>query len=123
MKEELFKAEMINHRLNEIERQLRDLEGSARDIQNLKGALDEWDMVPAGEEMLAPLARGIFVPAVSTAIKQVKVNVGQGLVVDKTVDEVKDMLDSQLQELHSTASELQSEFEEGLQELQKMETE
>ena len=122
-KQQMFQAEFINKQLGNLERQLRELDEKEHDLEALQHAVGEWEAVPEGSELRVPIARGIFVPATSTGKQGFFVNVGEGIVTEKSADKVREMLGQQLTELQQHKAQVRDAFEKGLKALQDMERE
>ena len=78
---------------------------------SLKEALEQFKNIKAGDEMLVPLAAGVFMKAIATDDHTLQVNVGKGVVVPKDIDGVNAMLDEQLAEMNQYELQLQTQFE------------
>ena len=77
------------------------LEKALRDVDNIKGYLKELETTKIGEKILAPIANGIFIETKLESTK-LKVNVGNGLVVTKTIEETQKLLDKQRKEVEKS---------------------
>jgi prefoldin alpha subunit len=122
-KERMFEAELLNQQLENIQQYLARLEKQTAEVHSLKAALDEFGTVVEGQEMLVPLAAGVFVKAIAVEDKSIHVNVGNGVVVPKTVASMHQMLDEQLSEMKAYEQELQGQFDQMLARLSSLQAE
>ncbi len=79
------------------------LEQTAENLQQVGDtieALDAMGRQEKGARVFAPVANGIFIDATLNDPAHVRMNVGQGVVVTKTIEEAKGMLEQQREELH-----------------------
>ena len=90
-------------RLEEYVRELNmesgKIQEKSQEINNTKESLEALSNKGKGKESLLPIADGIFVRCDIKDPSNVLINVGSGTIVEKKIDEAKDMLDKQLQEL------------------------
>ncbi len=112
LQKKYFELQMANNQLKQIEKQLELIEAQVLEALTIINALDELKSSKQGAKSLAPVANGIFVEAKLENIQDLLVNVGGGIVVKKSVDETKSMLQNQVSELRSAEQELLVQFEQ-----------
>lgn len=95
-----------------LEKLLDDLENNSRNIESLKEQIHELEKMKGDEEILAPVANGIFVKASLLDAKLLKVNVGKGIMVDKTIPQTIELIEKQEQEIRITKEQVVSKLEE-----------
>jgi prefoldin alpha subunit len=120
-REQMFEAEMIHQQLGNLQDYLAKIDKQIAEVLSLKDALDQFCTVKKGEELLVPLAAGVFMKAVATEDHTLHVNVGKGVVVPKSIEGVQAMLDEQLTEMRAYEQQLQQQFEELLGKLKRIE--
>jgi|GEM_PF-2328376 len=79
------------------------LEQTAENLQQVSDTIEALDVMgqqKKGARVFAPMANGIFIDATLNDPAHVRMNVGQGVVVTKTIDQAKGMLEQQHEELH-----------------------
>ncbi|MGV8162620.1 MAG: prefoldin subunit alpha [Candidatus Nanoarchaeia archaeon] len=89
-----------------LEGMMNDLDNNMKNIDLLKEQLKEMDSLKGGEDILAPVANGIFVEAKLKNSKTVKVNIGKGVMVDKTIPETIELIERQEQEVILTREQI-----------------
>ncbi|MEK6886755.1 MAG: prefoldin subunit alpha [Nanoarchaeota archaeon] len=102
-----MQAQMISEQLNRVDSGLME-------IDYLKTSLDELSSVKENTEILTPISNGIFAKAKLEKIKNLMVNVGNGIVVEKTLEETKGLLDERISEMNEAREKL-------LDQMQKLE--
>jgi prefoldin alpha subunit len=122
-KERMFEAEMTHQQLQQVQEYLQKLDRQVSEVLAMKEALKQFETIGEDEELLVPLAAGVFMKARSTSDRMLQVNVGQGVVVPKTVPEVHQMLEEQLAEMRRYEQELQGQFDALLAKLQQIQKE
>jgi prefoldin alpha subunit len=119
----MFEAEMTNSQLEQVQEYLGSIARQRAEIQTLKEEIDRYQNVKAGDDILAPLANGIFIRAKAVEDRTFLVNAGAGAVVPKSASEVKTMLDKQLAELEEYDLQLHEQFDRLLERLAQIQKE
>ena len=120
-KQQMFEAEMANQALERIQQFLQQLDRQMADVLSMKEAVAQLSQIKEGDDMLVPMAAGVFMKARASAHQELLVNVGNGVLVPKDAAGVQAMLDEQLSEMHKYQEELHRQFDEGLKRLQEIE--
>jgi prefoldin subunit 5 len=89
---------------SEIELAIQKMQESLLELERIKDSLLELEKVKVGEEILSPIANGIFVESKLLSHK-IKVNVGSFVVLEKTIPETIDLLDKQRKEIEKSLIE------------------
>ena len=90
---------MLDSQARMISQQLEGVDSSILEIEYLKNSLDELKLVKKDSEILAPMSNGIFVKASIHNVDKLLVNVGNNVVVEKSIEETKVLLDEQAKEM------------------------
>jgi prefoldin alpha subunit len=88
-------------------------ENAVRQLQSLKETLNQlkdFSKLKGDEEILLPLTNGILAEAKLTG-KKLLMNVGNGVVVEKTMDECIVALEKQEQEVSEFVAKIEQEYE------------
>lgn len=122
--EEFNEQEMI-YRFSVFEKQIRELQQQIESISNgiieldsLSAGLDELKG-KTGEEIYAPLGRGIFVKA-KLISEELNVDIGNGNIIKKNIPETKKLIEEQRGKLEQVKIELEKSLEEIGTEMTKM---
>ena len=91
----------LNKHMQTLNKQLSSLEEKSSEIQDIKDALEDLKDCKVGDEVLVPLNNGIFLKAQITDLEKLKVNVGSNTVVDKSIADTKELVQSQQNEIES----------------------
>ena len=97
---------MLNVQAQMISEQLNRIDSGLMEIDYLKNSIDELGSTKENTEILAPLSNGIFAKAKLDKVNKLLVNVGNGVVVEKTVDETKELLDERISEMNEAREKL-----------------
>ena len=99
-----MQAQMISEQLNRIDSGLME-------IDYLKKSLDELNSTKENTEILAPVSNGIFAKAKLEKSNKLLVNVGTGIVVEKTFKETKELLDERIAEMNEAREKLLNQMQ------------
>jgi len=104
--------QMIKQQLDNMQNHLEKLDSQIMELEVLKTNLEELKNVNGDEEIMAPLHNGIFVKTKLSKDNKLLVNVGGHVVVEKTIEETKDMIVDQQTEIKKYHAELLNQVEE-----------
>jgi prefoldin alpha subunit len=94
------------------EKLLENLDINSQNIDALKEQVKELELLKGDEEILAPVANGIFIKANLKDVKTLKVNVGKGIMLDKTIPETIELIEKQENEITLTREQVLHKLEE-----------
>ncbi|HJX05845.1 MAG TPA: prefoldin subunit alpha [Candidatus Nanoarchaeia archaeon] len=104
--------QIIDQQAKQLQQYLQVFDQQLMEIKSVTDSLQELSKLKKGDSILAPLASGIFVKARLEDNNEVRVNVGSGTVVTKTIDETVKMLEAQEAEIVQYRSETMVKLEE-----------
>ncbi|MBD3248652.1 prefoldin subunit alpha [Candidatus Woesearchaeota archaeon] len=94
-----MQLQMLDQQMQQVQKQLQMLDQQIKDLQTTSQALTDIREVKPGTEVLFPISNGIFLKGELKENDRLTINVGANTSVEKTIDEGKELLDNQLQEL------------------------
>lgn len=89
-----------------LEKVLENLDDSTKNVEMLREQISALESLKGDEEILAPVANGIFINANLRDAKTLKVNVGKGIMVDRTIPETLALIEKQEKEINSTREQV-----------------
>ena len=92
----------LSENLNNLDSQTIDLESFSKDIEYLDSF--------KGKDTVASLGRGVYIPSQITD-KKLFIEVGAGIVLRKTPKEAKEIIETQIQRLKLTRSQILTEID------------
>ncbi|MCD6464734.1 prefoldin subunit alpha [Candidatus Woesearchaeota archaeon] len=116
-------VELLKQQLKDLEVYLQSLDDRLQDLRVMVSALEEFSKVKTPANALIPLVSGVFVDGEIKNLEKVKVNVGAGVVVEKSLPEAIDLLNKQILDLTAHRDDVVREFEKGVKALQEREQE
>jgi prefoldin alpha subunit len=105
-------TEAISEQIEYLQKIIEQMQTNLEEISKLKQDINDIGELKKDEEILAPIANGIFITAKIKDAKTFKVNVGQGVVVKKTAEETINLLEKQEKEIISSREEALSKLEQ-----------
>jgi prefoldin alpha subunit len=93
---------MINQQISEFQKQIQMLEESINETNESIKGLNEISGLPQNKEILVPIVSGVFARAELKDNKEFIVNVGSGTATSKSSEEVRKLLEKQLEEMQKS---------------------
>lgn len=106
----MFKLSMFEQQINGIYQQLQAIEKAILDMQTLNLGLEDMKG-KTGEEIFAPVGRGIFVRA-KLLSEELTVDVGGKNFVKKDIDSTNEIINGQISKLNEAKESLEKSLEE-----------
>ena len=91
------------------------------ELNMLKQALQDMPTIKEKSEILAPISNGIFVKANVQKTDKLLINVGNNIIVEKTLKESQDLLNEKFEEIENLRNESISEMETLIKRSQEVE--
>jgi prefoldin alpha subunit len=110
-REKLIEIELIKEQGGELQQHLQNMEAQVQEIKGVIEALQEFKAAQPGETVLIPLTNGIFTKGTLSNNETVLVNVGDNIVVEKSIHDTTALLEKQKDEIVAYKKELQAHFQ------------
>lgn len=91
--------ELLNKQVAELERTIELTDQEIERASVASAMLAELQTTQEGQEILIPLGSGVFATVAANALSTVKMAVGAGVLVERTPEDAKAGMQTQLQEL------------------------
>jgi prefoldin alpha subunit len=98
-KEKQMELQMLDMQARQISEQLEKIDSSIMEIEYLKNSLGELKTFKEGVDVLAPVGNGIFAKAKLQENDRLLLNVGNNIVVEKSVSETQKLLSDRVAEI------------------------
>ncbi len=126
IKEKYMEMQYIDEQMKQTEQQIIKIDEQLNEVIVTKNALTEFGNTKTGTETLMPVSNGIFAKAEIKNNDKLLVNVGSNVVVEKSVEDTKKLMDNQLVELKNYKIKLMANMEKlskQVKEIEKIVTE
>lgn len=112
LQQKYLELQALNQQIQQLHQQSAALEQQHKELISLSQQLDELDKVKADSKMYAPLGGGLYVEGVITQTKKVLTNVGAGTIVPKTLEETKQIIEEQIDDLQKVIVTIEKKVQE-----------
>ncbi len=99
MQKKYIEMQMLDAQMKQIHKQLEGMEENAAELTQTRNNINSLKDIRLGTEMLVPISSGIFVKGMIKDNSELLVNVGANTVINKSIEETKSLLDSQMEEM------------------------
>ena len=106
--EKFMQLQMLDQQYSQVMQQLQFIEQELLELDEFSKSLSHLQSSDE-KEILAPLGRGVYMPASRHAEKKLYVEVGAGVVVLKTPEEAAKVVESQLEQLKAAYHQLKNQ--------------
>jgi len=121
-KKDIVEFQMLNAELEQLHGFLQSLDEQVVHVNKLVEDLAQFAKQKPGDEVFFPIANGIFVKGILSDTQELQVNVGQGVVVPRSIEQTQELIKEQadnLVEQQSAAAKRQEELYARMEELEK----
>ncbi|MFH1505742.1 MAG: prefoldin subunit alpha [archaeon] len=122
-KEKMMELQVISYQLEQMQQQIQTMEQQMEEVQNVQASLKDFGSLKAGDEILVPVANGMFATAELKDSKTLKINVGSDVVVEKSIDQSVKMLDKHVEEVMRIHNDAIIQFQGLAEKAQKLQSE
>ena len=112
MQQKYLQFQLIQQQLEQVNEHLQMLNQQTAELDISVNAVAELSQTEVNNEILAPIANGIFLKAKLTDNKKFIVNVGSDTTVEKTIPEVIKLLEEQKQQVYQQLVEADAIMQE-----------
>ena len=123
LQKKYMELQMVDHQVKQIDQQVQALEAQAGELDFVQIALDDFTSSKPGSETFITLTPGIMARAKLEKTDTVLMNVGSGVVVQKTIPEAKKVLSCQVVEMRKLQQELASQMDKLTKHAEKVQEE
>lgn len=99
---------ILSYQLQHYEKAIEKLNESLEALEELEKTIIDTSKLKKGEEMLIPVANGIFIKGKVEDAKEFMVNVGEGIVLKKTKEQTISLIEKQKKEIIKSKEEAES---------------
>jgi prefoldin alpha subunit len=111
LQEKYIELQMLDQQMKQVQQQLRIIISQIAELDSVVIALDDLKKVKTGAEVLFPITNGIFVKGTLKENKEVSINVGSNIVVNKPIDQAKELIKRQLEEIRNLESQVRIDLQ------------
>jgi len=105
------RLQMIDAQIKQLQQQMMGTEQQMQDIATVKDGLTDLEKIQEGNEILVPIAGGIFAKAKLQDTSELIVNIGASVNVKKPIEEVIKLIDTQGKDMETSFLHMQEQFQ------------
>ncbi|MBT6402632.1 prefoldin subunit alpha [Candidatus Woesearchaeota archaeon] len=106
---------MLEQSLAHLNQKKASIENQMNEFVSLQESLDSLKNSKDNSPMFSPLGSGVFIKSELKDSKNVLVNIGSNIAIERTVDDSKELVEKQMTELRGILIKLESEIGKGLE--------
>lgn len=119
LQERLMEYEMLKEEAKKLEQELQALEARREELEIVSLSIGELKG-QKNKEILIPVGSGVFVKGTVTDDKKILLNVGSNVVLPKSLDEAKEIINSQIIEMENAKIQISTELQKFITYIQKI---
>ena len=122
MEEDYQQMQVLDYQAKQLQKIVENIDAQLMEMRNTSDALKEFEKLKINDEILFPVANGIFAKGKLTDNQTLRINIGSDVVVEKSVSETIVMMDSQYKEIENYRIEVMlqlQKFIDKIDDLQK----
>jgi len=101
VQEKYIELQIIEQHIKQLQKQIQMVESQITELATAHEALEDFKKLQAGTKILVPISNGIFAKAEVKDTKELIVNVGANVTVNKDVEAAKSLIQEQIDEMKS----------------------
>jgi prefoldin alpha subunit len=106
----IYRFSVFEKQIRELQQQIESIDRGIIELNSLAIGLDEL-VGKTGEEIYAPMGRGIYVKA-KLISEELNVDIGEGNIIKKNIPDTKKLIEEQRNKLQQVKEELEKSLEE-----------
>ena len=122
-KEKYIEYEFLMQQLQQLQQNISALDKHIVDLNSLDQGLEQLTKIKTNQETLIPFGSGIFLKGEIKDNSTVIMNVGNNICVEKTLDEARETVAKQLEEVTLVLEQLREEMERNSVQLNSLQQE
>jgi len=114
--------QILEYQIKQLQKIIENIDLQLGEIKTTIDALREFDKLEGNEEILFPIANGIFAKGRLNSDKNLRINIGSDINVEKSITDTIRMMDGQSTDIENYRAEIivqLEKFEEKIVELQR----
>jgi prefoldin alpha subunit len=119
--EKYQEMQMLDYQIKQMQKLIENIDAQLFEIGSTVDALQEFERLENNDEVLFPVANGIFAKGRLTDNKMLKVNVGSNVVTEKTVKDTVEMMQKQAEDIGNYKREVVGQLQKFISKIQELE--
>jgi len=112
--------QMLDYQVKQLQKVIEGIDAQLVEISSTIDALNDFKELGDDEEVLFPVANGIFAKGKLTDNKILRINIGSNVVVEKNVSDTIKMMEQQAMDIESYKTEVVSQLQKFVDKMNEM---
>ncbi len=112
LQQKYVELQLLDEQIKEVQNHMVHFDQQISEVITVRNALEQLNDVRDGGDALVPIANGIFAKAKLFNLKELIVNVGANVAVEKSIDEAKKLLDEQSVEIQAIRARIAGQLDQ-----------
>jgi len=123
MQKRYIEYQVLEQQIKQLQQQMEKIDAQMNEAASVEQSIEDISKAKTGDEVLVPVSGGVFFKANMKENAKFLVNVGSGVVVEKTVDETKGLIKAQSAEMERYKEQMMEELAKNIAQYQELEKE
>ena len=116
--EKYQEMQMLDYQIKQVQKLIENIDAQLLEIGGTIDALQEFEKLNHNDEILLPIANGIFAKGTLTDNKLLRINVGSNVVVEKSAKDTIAMMEKQAKDIESYKQEVLGQLQKFVERMQ-----
>jgi len=112
--------QILDYQIKQLQKVMESIDSQLSEMDNTISALKEFEKLENNDEILFPVANGIFAKGKLSDNKQLQINIGSNVVVEKSVSETIDMMHTQLRDIENYKIEVVAQLQKFIDKMNEL---
>jgi prefoldin alpha subunit len=112
--------QMLDYQVKQLQKIIEGIDAQLVEISSTIDALGDFEKLSNNEEVLFPVANGIFAKGKLTDSKMLRINIGSNVVVEKSVADTIKMMHGQARDIEDYKIEVVSQLQKFIDKMTEM---
>jgi len=118
--EKYQQMQMLDYQIKQIQKLIENIDAQLVEISSTVEAITEFEKLKSNDEILFPIANGIFAKGKLTDNKILRINVGSNVVVEKNIADTIKMMEKQASDIEVYKSEVMGQLQKFIEKVQEL---
>jgi len=103
--------QVLEYQAKQLQKIIENIDAQLLEMRNTSESLKEFEKLKNNDDILFPVANGIFAKGKLTDNKLLNINIGSDVIVEKSVSDTISMMETQVKEIEDYRIEVMSQLQ------------
>jgi prefoldin alpha subunit len=115
--------QVLDYQTKQLHKIIENIDAQLLEMSNTSSALKDFEKLKNNDEILFPVANGIFAKGKLTDNHLLRINIGSDVVVEKSVKDTITMMETQAKEIENYKTEVMSQLQKFMDKMNELQEE